>query len=95
VYARGESQIIPKLRGTFAPTATATTEPQNTDLQKSIFNAPPPGIPTKPIENGVKSGAAGPQGLKRPREEEEEEAEESDAPMEEDEDDAEMDEDED
>ena len=100
VYARGQSQIVPKLRGTFEPpTATATTA-ETTDLQKSIFNAPPSSIPSKPAEtNGLKPAEANqpepPHGVKRPRDEEEEKAEkyaegededeDDDAPMEEDE----------
>lgn len=91
-YAKGLSNIIPKLRGTFEP-PQATTTSEATDLQKSIFNAPPSGIPSKPVENGVKSpDNGGPQGVKRPRDEEEED-EQSDAPMEEDDDDAPMQED--
>lgn len=96
VYGRGQSSIIPKLRGTFdAPSVTAPS--QATDLQKSIFNAPPQGIPSKPVENGVQPDNATqqtPQGIKRPREDEGED-EESDAPMEEDDDDAPMEEDDD
>lgn len=68
-----------------------------TALQKSIFNAPPAGIPGKPIENGVSAEEAtspdGPHGTKRPRDEEEDDEEEVE--MEEDEDDAPMEEDED
>jgi U2 small nuclear ribonucleoprotein B'' len=94
-YAKGQSQIIPKLRGTFEPPATAETASEATDLQKSIFNAPPSSVPAVTTStNGLKSNEAGlpplPQGVKRPREEEEEAAEESDAPMEEDDDDAPM-----
>lgn len=71
---------------------------ESTDLQKSIFNAPPSSIPTKPAEtNGLKPAEASlpnpPQGVKRQREEEEDEKDEKkaeedeaeDAPMEEDE----------
>lgn len=91
VYGKGLSNIIPKLRGTFeAPQMAPVSE--STDLQKSIFNAPPSGMPAKPVENGVGSAEA-PHGVKRPREEEVEEAEQSDAPMEEDDDDAPMQED--
>jgi U2 small nuclear ribonucleoprotein B'' len=90
LYGRGQSDIIPKLRGTFEPIQQAATASEATDLQKSIFNAPPSGIPQKPTENGVKG--AEPHGVKRPRDEEEED-EQSDAPMEEDEDDAPMQED--
>ncbi|KIW98679.1 uncharacterized protein Z519_00340 [Cladophialophora bantiana CBS 173.52] len=98
VYAKGQSHIIPKLRGTFeSPTTAATTASDATALQKSIFNAPPSGIPSKPVETGVKPAGTtpdgGPHGTKRPRDEEEEE--ESEVEMEEDEDDAPMEEDED
>jgi U2 small nuclear ribonucleoprotein B'' len=97
VYAKGQSQIIPKLRGTFEPSTAATGTTETTDLQKSIFNAPPSSIPTKPTEtNGLKPAEGSlpepPHGVKRPRDEEEEEKEEKqveedteDAPMEEDE----------
>lgn len=97
VYAKGQSQIIPKLRGTFEPPTTATGTTETTDLQKSIFNAPPSSVPTKPTEtNGLKPAEGSlpepPHGVKRPRDEEEEEKEEKqveedaeDAPMEEDE----------
>ncbi|OAP61811.1 hypothetical protein AYL99_04014 [Fonsecaea erecta] len=98
VYAKGQSHIIPKLRGTFEPpTAAATAASDATALQNSIFNAPPSGISSKPTETGVKPAGTSPDGVphgtKRPREEEEEESEvemeedEDDAPMEEDEDD--------
>jgi U2 small nuclear ribonucleoprotein B'' len=99
VYAKGQSQIIPKLRGTFEPPTAATGTVETTDLQKSIFNAPPSSVPSKPTEaNGLKPGEGSlpepPHGVKRPRDEEEEEEKEEkqaedddaeDAPMEEDE----------
>ena len=76
-YAKGQSQIIPKLRGTFEPPTTGTGAVETTELQRSIFNAPPSSIPTKPVEtNGLKPAAASlpnpPHGVTRPREEEEE-----------------------
>jgi U2 small nuclear ribonucleoprotein B'' len=94
MYGKGQSQIIPKLRGAFEPPATAQTASEATDLQRSIFNAPPSSIPAKlAVVNGLKPNETGlpppPQGVKRPREEEDA-AEESDAPMEEDDDDAPM-----
>lgn len=94
-YAKGQSQIIPKLRGTFEPRDTAQTISEATELQKSIFNAPPSSVPAKPaVTNGLRSNEAGlpqpPQGVKRPRDEEEDAGGESDAPMEEDDDDASM-----
>ena len=92
VYGKGLSNIIPKLRGTFEP-PQAITASEATDLQKSIFNAPPSAIPAKPVENGVKpTEGDGPHGVKRPRDEAEED-DQSDASMEEDEDDAPMQED--
>ena len=64
-----------------------------TELQKSIFNAPPPSMTAKPAEtNGLKPAQSlpkPPQGVKRPRDEVEEEKEEEEdggeASMEEDE----------
>ncbi|KAI1614219.1 U2 small nuclear ribonucleoprotein B' [Exophiala viscosa] len=92
-YGKGQSSIIPKLRGTFEPPTAAAGTAESTALQKSIFNAPPSAIPSKPVENGVKpseaTAAVVPHGTKRTREEEDEE-EEEDVPMEEDEDDAPM-----
>lgn len=71
--------MIAKLRGTYvAPTAQAPAG-VSTDIQRSIFAAPPgAAVTAKPVEGA-------PQGVKRPREEEEEEEEESEgeAPMEE------------
>lgn len=93
VYGKGQSHIIAKLRGTFEM-PTATTEPSTaTELQKSIFNAPPGSVPNKPVgavENKPPESEVA-HGTKRPREEEEEsdggeapmeEDDESDAPME-------------
>ena len=95
VYGKGQSHIIPKLRGTFEPPAVAAAPSQATDLQKSIFNAPPHAIPSKPVENGIKAAGTPPAQVpqKRPREDAEEEEDESDAPMDEDEDEASMEED--
>lgn len=97
-YGRGQSQIIPRLRGTFEPPTIATAASGATELQKSIFNAPPGAVPAKPVENGVGRNEAapetGPHGVKRTREEEEE-SDENDVSMEEDEDDAPMEEDDD
>ncbi|OAL38464.1 hypothetical protein AYO20_02113 [Fonsecaea nubica] len=98
VYGKGQSHIVPKLRGTFEPPTTAAgAASESTALQNSIFNAPPSGISTKPAETGAKPTGTtpdgAPHGTKRPREEEEEE--ESEVEMEEDEDDAPMEEDED
>ena len=92
VYAKGQSYIISKLRGTFAPSTQLTSAVETTDLQKSIFNAPPSSMSSKPTEtNGLGAASVGlpepPHGVKRPRDEEEEaktNAEEEDAPMDED-----------
>lgn len=88
-YARGTSDIIPKLRGTFEPPTAPAPATEATEVQKSIFNAPPSSIPTKPTTNGVLSTAgSGPQGTKRLHEEiEEEEEDQDDVAMEEDDDD--------
>src|SRR3954451_19723797 len=106
VYAKGQSQIIPKLRGTFEPPAAATGTAETTDLQKSIFNAPPSSVSTKLAEtNGLKPAEGSlpepPHGVKRPRNEEEEEKgekgekeEKEEKEVEEDADDAPMEEDE-
>jgi hypothetical protein len=100
VYGKGQSQIIPKLRGTFEPPVATSAVPETTELQKSIFNAPPSSMTSKPVENGTKpphsAEETAPHGLKRPREElEEEEEAEDEVSMEEDDDDAPMEEDED
>ena len=93
-YAKGTSSIIPKLRGTFEPSVAPAPATEATEVQKSIFNAPPSNVPAKPTQNGFHPGDEVPHGTKRTREEEEEEEEEEDVPMEE-EDDAPMEEDDD
>ncbi|KAK2812374.1 hypothetical protein FQN50_001373 [Emmonsiellopsis sp. PD_5] len=84
VYAKGSSDIIAKLRGTYNAPATAPVPGVSTELQKSIFNAPPSAVtaPTtaQPTATETRPTSEGPQGVKRPREEEESEGE---APMEE------------
>lgn len=87
-YARGTSNIIPKLRGTFEPPVAEVTV-ETTELQKSIFNAPPSSVPEKPTTNGIAAGT------KRPHEEVEEEDDQEDVAMDEDDDDAPMEEDDD
>lgn len=89
VYAKGTSDIIARLRGTYVPPTAPTPAPAggvSTDLQKSIFGAPPgtAPLPSKPAET---TGETAPtQGVKRPRDESDEEEapmeEDSDAPME-------------
>lgn len=59
MYAKGSSHVIAKLRGTYMATAAAPAG-VSTDLQKSIFGAPP---------------SAATIGTKRPREEESDEGE--------------------
>ncbi|KAJ5385320.1 U1 small nuclear ribonucleoprotein A/U2 small nuclear ribonucleoprotein B'' [Penicillium concentricum] len=83
VYAKGSSNVISKLRGTYVAPVETAPAPVTTDLQKSIFGAPPGALPARPTTGANGEG----QGLKRPREEESdnEEApmdEDSDVPME-------------
>ncbi|KAK2750261.1 U2 snRNP complex subunit msl1 [Onygenales sp. PD_40] len=84
VYAKGSSDIIAKLRGTYNAPATAPVPGVSTELQKSIFNAPPSAViastTAPPTAGEMRPTSEGPQGVKRPREEEESEGE---APMEE------------
>lgn len=85
-YGKGQSHILAKLRGTFEMPAAVQAATTTTDLQKSIFNAPPGTVPSKPAET-VDNNPPEPEiphGTKRPREEEEEN-DEGEAPMEEDE----------
>ncbi|OAX78007.1 hypothetical protein ACJ72_07688 [Emergomyces africanus] len=100
VYGKGSSDIIAKLRGTYSTTATAPAPGVSTELQKSIFNAPPSAIVSaattasaatraQPAAPESRPTSEGPQGVKRPREEEEDEGE-GEAPMEEDESDVSM-----
>jgi U2 small nuclear ribonucleoprotein B'' len=86
VYGKGQSHIVPKLRGTFEMLTAAQEATAATDLQKSIFNAPPGTVPSKPVETAETKPQQpiAPHGTKRPREDEEEN-DEGEAPMEEDE----------
>ncbi|KAF7712726.1 U1 small nuclear ribonucleoprotein A/U2 small nuclear ribonucleoprotein B family protein [Penicillium ucsense] len=78
VYAKGSSDILAKLRGTYnPPTLGAAPVGASTDLQKSIFNGPPGAIPPRPAAET--NGEA--HGTKRPRQDE---SDEEEAPMEED-----------
>ncbi|KAL2124554.1 hypothetical protein VTJ04DRAFT_919 [Mycothermus thermophilus] len=91
-YAKGKSNIIAKLDGSFKP-PTAAQQVEVTDLQQSIFNAPVPGapapapkLPPKPSGGDqVMTDAGTPEsrGVKRPREEEQEEESDEDVAMEE------------
>ncbi|KAL7945994.1 hypothetical protein V8C42DRAFT_322172 [Trichoderma barbatum] len=92
-YAKSKSHFVAKLDGTFKiPTTTAgATTVEQTELQQSIFNAPPPGAaPEKPAvpaaSQAVKNAEDDNRGQKRTRDEEDEESEE-DVAMEEDSDD--------
>lgn len=99
-YAKGKSETIAKLDGTYRMPSGAAGAVTSTELQQSIFNAPPSSATAPPhqvtgapkpadtVANGVQSDGEGPQGVKRRREEEESDAE--DAPMEEDDSDAPM-----
>ncbi|KAK2738261.1 U2 snRNP complex subunit msl1 [Myotisia sp. PD_48] len=86
VYAKGNSDIIARLRGTYSNVSSAGADTGlSTDLQKSIFNAPPSGAgPPAPAQSkppkAEAAGAQAGQGIKRPREEESE----GEAPMDED-----------
>lgn len=79
-YAKGKSDTIAKLDGTFKiPTKEVEIDSAMTDLQRSVFGgAPPVSMPKQPPV--ATSEAA--KGVKRGREEEE--SEQEDAPMEED-----------
>lgn len=80
---------------------TATNQPTSTELQQSIFNAPPssipagapgaapPSLPKQPVNqaNGTQVDGEEPHGVKRGREEE---SDDEGAPMEEDDSDAPM-----
>lgn len=89
VYAKGTSDVIARLRGTYnlPTTVAAQIGGSSTDLQKSIFSGPPGSTALPSRTTGETNGETTSQGTKRPREEEsdEEEApmdEESDVPME-------------
>ncbi|KAL4913202.1 hypothetical protein BDW62DRAFT_169128 [Aspergillus aurantiobrunneus] len=81
VYAKGTSDVIARLRGTYNIPVTVPGQTSNvsTDLQKSIFSGPPGSAALPPKPYGEPNGTA--QGVKRPREEESDEGE---APMDED-----------
>ncbi|EEP82972.1 conserved hypothetical protein [Uncinocarpus reesii 1704] len=87
VYAKGSSDIIAKLRGTYAPTTAHEQSRISTELQKSIFSAPPSAAVVAETQNAGGAKPQASQGVKRPREEESDEGE---APMEEDESDVPM-----
>ena len=85
--------------GTYRIPVASTNETSATELQQSIFNAPPlttatlPPIPSVPVNapntgtNGTNVDGSGPQGVKRRRDDE---SDDEGAPMEEDDSDAPM-----
>ncbi|KAH8422927.1 U2 snRNP complex subunit MSL1 [Aspergillus melleus] len=85
VYAKGTSDVIARLRGTYniAPSgAAAQAGAASSDLQKSIFSGPPGSAALPPKPTGEVNGEPqATQGVKRPREEESDGGE---APMDED-----------
>ncbi|KAG8525506.1 uncharacterized protein KY384_009150 [Bacidia gigantensis] len=94
-YAKGKSNAIAKLDGTYRMPMTAATTTVSTDLQQQIFGIPPSGLPTpvKPQQLPTSNGdaelndAEESKGVKRTRDDESDEDvamdEDSDAPMEE------------
>ncbi|KAL8706143.1 MAG: hypothetical protein Q9201_000778 [Fulgogasparrea decipioides] len=98
-YGKGKSDTIAKLDGTYRMPSAATNQVTSTELQQSIFNAPPSSVPVgapppaslpKPPDtkvNGTDMDGTQPHGVKRGREEE---SDEENVPMEEDESDAPM-----
>ncbi|RCI15528.1 hypothetical protein L249_3513 [Ophiocordyceps polyrhachis-furcata BCC 54312] len=89
-YAKSKSHFVAKLDGTFKipSTSTGAANVQQTDLQKSIFDAPLPGSApvSKPADQSMPDAdAAGNRGQKRARDEADDS--EEDVAMEEDSDD--------
>lgn len=95
-YAKGKSDTVAKLDGTYKMPATAGSEVTSTALQQSVFGAPPSSLPAlveAPVSSaetpGVKASGEmdvdsredGPKGVKRSREEE---SDHEEAPMDED-----------
>ena len=92
-YGKGKSDTIAKLDGTYKMPVAAGNEVTTTELQQSIFGAPPSSLPAPPAPSAKVPEAAekgdmdvdregeGPKGLKRAREEE---SDDEGAPMEED-----------
>ncbi|CAM1506827.1 Fc.00g064680.m01.CDS01 [Cosmosporella sp. VM-42] len=98
-YAKSKSNYVAKLDGTFKiPTSAGAANVEQTELQQSIFNAPPPGapsgsgLPAKPtttVDHVMKDvGSPGSRGQKRTRDDEDDSDDsEEDVAMEEDSDD--------
>ncbi|PYH76133.1 RNA binding domain protein [Aspergillus uvarum CBS 121591] len=85
MYAKGTSDVITRLRGTYNLSATTSggqAVAASTELQKSIFSGPPGSATLPPKYNGDVNGEEPTaHGVKRAREEE---SDEEDAPMDED-----------
>lgn len=98
-YGKGKSDTIAKLDGTYRMPTVSSTQPAITELQQSIFNAPPSSAPAgvpPPLSlsklsetqaNGGDADREEPHGTKRSRDEE---SDDEGAPMEEDDSDAPM-----
>ncbi len=101
-YAKSKSDTIAKLDGTYHMPVVAAGAVTSTELQQSIFNAPPSSAsgpapppsaaasslnPPDTATNGIQNDAEGLQGVKRRRDDE---SDAEDAPMEEDDSDAPM-----
>lgn len=74
-YAKGKSDTIAKLDGTFKMPSVQEPEPVDakmTDLQKSVFSGGPPVSAPKAVQPTEEAG----KGVKRDREESEEESDE-------------------
>ncbi|KAL8709099.1 MAG: hypothetical protein Q9220_006120 [cf. Caloplaca sp. 1 TL-2023] len=99
-YSKGKSDTIAKLDGTFRAPSEAVTQVTSSEIQQSIFNAPPvsstpaavppstslPKAP-EPKTNGTETNGGELHGVKRGREDE---SDDEGAPMEEDDSDAPM-----
>ncbi|KAL9605107.1 MAG: hypothetical protein Q9219_000041 [cf. Caloplaca sp. 3 TL-2023] len=99
LYGKGKSDTVAKLDGTYRMPTAANTQPAISELQQSIFNAPPSslsaGAPPPPASfkepgvqaNGPKNDEGETHGIKRGRDEE---SDDEGAPMDEDDSDAPM-----
>ncbi|KAJ4271969.1 hypothetical protein NW762_000678 [Fusarium torreyae] len=97
-YAKSKSNFVAKLDGTFKiPTVAGAANVEQTELQQSIFNAPPPGsapapgsgLPAKPAANvdHVMDDAGTPESARGQKRTRDDEDSDSDVAMEEDSDD--------
>ncbi|KAL8874289.1 MAG: hypothetical protein Q9174_000369 [Haloplaca sp. 1 TL-2023] len=98
-YGHGKSDTIAKLDGTYRMPSATTNQVTSTELQQSIFNAPPssgtigapsgapPSKPLGAMADGAAANGKEPHGVKRGRDEE---SDDEGVPMEEDESDAPM-----